>query len=230
MRTRRLILLGAAAWCAPAPAPVLPAVAAALRIARRLPGNRGVALTFDDGPHPEGTPAVLEALGGVKATFFLVGEQVVRWPDLVARIGAAGHEIALHGYRHRLLLRRTPSALARDLDRAIAVIQEAGGGTPTCYRPPYGVFSSGALALARRRGLFPLLWSRWGRDWERGATPAEIARRLTRDLSAGDVLLLHDADHYSSPGSWRATAAALPAVIEAVANRGLPFEGIVQTT
>src|SRR5436190_10296203 len=108
----------AAAWCAPAPAPVVPHVAKAFRIALRIRHGSGVALTFDDGPHPIGTPAVLDLLhaAGARATFFLVGEQVERWPAVAAEIAAAGHGIALHGYRHRLLLRRTPIALERDLD------------------------------------------------------------------------------------------------------------------
>src|SRR3954469_9959070 len=92
----------AAAWSAPALAPVSPGVAGVLGVRRRVDGP-GVALTFDDGPHPQGTPAVLEALAaaGAPATFFLVGEQVERRPALAREIADAGHEIALHGHRHR---------------------------------------------------------------------------------------------------------------------------------
>ena len=235
MRRAELALgaVGAAiAWSAPAPAAHLPLLAEAFRIRRRLTDDRGIALTFDDGPHPEGTPAVLEALAeaGAKATFFLVGEQVERWPELAAAIAAAGHEIALHGHRHRLLLRRTPFAVARDLDRAARAIGEATGRKPTCYRPPYGVFSSAALALVRLRGWTPFLWSTWGRDWEPRATPAGIARRATSRLRGGDVVLLHDADHYSSPGSWRRTVAALPRVLEAVEALEVPCVRLTQST
>ena len=215
----------AAAWCGPAAAPVVPAVAAAFGIPLRLPGSPGVALTFDDGPHAEGTPATLELLraGNARATFFLVGEQVARYPSLAAEIAAAGHEIALHGYRHTLLLRRTPRGLAEDLERAVDAIVSSTGREPRAYRPPYGVFSAAGLALAKRRGWLPLLWSKWGRDWERRATPDGIARRATAGLSAGDVVLLHDADHYSSVGSWRNTVGALPAVLAAVEALGAPF-------
>jgi peptidoglycan-N-acetylglucosamine deacetylase len=222
----------AAAWCAPAPAPVLPLVAKTLRIPVRIRNDSGVALTFDDGPHPEGTPAALEVLAAAQATatFFLVGEQVERWPTVAAEIAAAGHEIALHGYRHRLMLRRTTAAVERDLDHAVEVIKAATGVTPLCYRPPYGVFSAGGLALTRRRGWAPMLWSRWGRDWEARATPAGIARRATAGLRGGDVVLLHDADHYSSDGSWRKTIAALPLVCEAVAGCGLRFVRVSEST
>jgi len=211
-----------AAWCVPALAPVVPLVAGALAIACRVPSG-GVALTFDDGPHPEGTPAVLDHLraGGARATFFLVGEQVERWPSLAAEIAAAGHGIALHGYRHRNLLRVAPRALAADLDRAAAVIAAATGVAPTTYRPPYGIFSPAALAIARRRGWRPLLWSRWGRDWARRATPQSIAAKVTEAVGAGDVLLLHDADHYSAAGSHRRTAAALPLVLHELERRRL---------
>ncbi len=182
-----------------------------------------VALTFDDGPHPEGTPAVLDALAaaGARATFFLVGEQVRRWPALARAIVAGGHAVALHGDRHRLLLRVPPRALARDLDRGWREIEAATGVAPTLYRAPYGIFSLTALALARERGWTPLMWSRWGRDWAARAMPAGIAATVSERVAPGDVLLLHDADHYSAPGSWRRTAAALPLVLDALARGGV---------
>ena len=73
----------------------------------------------------------------------------------------------------------------------------------------------------RSAGFEPILWSRWGRDWSARATPESIAAKVAGELSSGDVLLLHDADHYSAPGSWRNTAAALPRVIEALQARAL---------
>ncbi len=219
-------------WCAPAAAPVAPPIASLFRIPSRLPTPHGIALTFDDGPHPQGTPAVLEHLrsAGARATFFLVGEQVVRWPALAAEIAAEGHEIAIHGYRHVLLLRRSPIALREDFARALDAIGTHSGSAPTLYRPPYGVFSAPALLIVRRLAWRPLLWSRWGRDWERRATPATIATRATSNLQAGDVVLLHDADHYSSADSWSRTAAALPVVLEAASSVGEPLVSVSQST
>jgi peptidoglycan-N-acetylglucosamine deacetylase len=213
----------AAAWSAPAGAAHAPALARALGVARRCEGAAGVALTFDDGPHSAGTPAVLDVLerAGASATFFLVGEQVRRDPALAREIVAAGHAVALHGDRHRCQLRLTPRALDDDLARVAATVADATGHAPTLYRPPYGVFSAAGLALVRRRGWRALLWSRWGRDWSARATPAAIAVRATRDLRPGDVVLLHDSDSYSAPGSWQRTAQALPAVLEAVGRAGL---------
>jgi peptidoglycan/xylan/chitin deacetylase (PgdA/CDA1 family) len=213
----------AATWSAPAAAAHAPALASALRIARRVDGLPGVALTFDDGPHPAGTPAVLAALerAGARATFFLVGEQVRRQPSLAREIVAAGHAVALHGDRHHCQLRLTPRALDDDLARAAATVADATGLAPSLYRPPYGVFSIAGLALVRRRGWRDLLWSRWGRDWRARTSAEAIARRASRDLGAGDVILLHDADTYSAAGSWRRTAQALPAVLDAVQRAGL---------
>jgi len=224
---RRIVLgfAAAAVWSAPALAPVAPRVSDALGLPRRLPsGTRGVALTFDDGPHPEGTPALLDLLGAAnaRAIFFLVGEQVERWPELARRIAADGHEVALHGYRHRNQLRVPPPALARDLDRGAELILEATGRAPALYRPPYGIFSPPGLAIVRGRGWEPLLWSRWGHDWRRFASPERIARELTADLGEGDVLLLHDADHYNAAGSWRNTLAAMPRILDELARRELP--------
>jgi peptidoglycan-N-acetylglucosamine deacetylase len=211
---RAPLTIAAAAWCLPAPAAHVPALARALGIATTL-DTPGPHLTFDDGPHPQATPRVLELLRdrGVRATFFLVGEQVRRTGALRDEIAAAGHDIALHGDTHRTLVRLTPRMLRTDLDRGSDAVRPTVG----LHRAPYGIYSLGALREVRRRGLTPLLWSRWGRDWRASATAAQIARDVTRDLHPGDVLLLHDADDYSAPGSWRATLAALPAVLDAMA-------------
>jgi peptidoglycan/xylan/chitin deacetylase (PgdA/CDA1 family) len=201
-------------------APLSPRVAAALGIARRL-DTPEIALTFDDGPHPQGTPAVLDALdaGGVKATFFMVGERVLAAPDVAREVAARGHAIALHGHRHRCLLRLSAAAVARDLDAAHDAIATATGAQPGLHRPPYGIYTRPALALVRARGYRPLLWSRWGHDWRRWTTPERIAREVTRDISPGEVLLLHDGDDYSARDSWRRTVAALPRIIDAVQGR-----------
>jgi peptidoglycan-N-acetylglucosamine deacetylase len=208
----------------PALAPIVPAVADALGIVRREEGLDGVALSFDDGPHPQGTPAVLELLreaGAAKATFFLVGEQVERRPALVAEIVAAGHRVELHSHRHRTQLRQTPRAIREDADRARAAIEEAGGQEIADFRPPNGIFSASGLRAVRRLGWRPVLWSQWGRDWDADATAESIAQRCTAAARAGDVVLLHDADYYSAPGSWARTVAALPAILEALESRGL---------
>lgn len=216
------VLAGAVAHAGPALAPVVPGLGAKLGIAHRRNGG-GVALTFDDGPHPQGTPLVLEILreADARATFFLVGEQVVRRPALVAEIVAAGHRVELHCHRHRSLLRLTARQFREDAERARAAIEEAGGQAIADHRPPYGIYSGAALRATRRQGWRPVLWSHWGKDWRARATGHSIARLATAGIGEGDVVLLHDADFYSAPGSWLRTAAALPIILEELDSRGL---------
>ena len=190
---------------------------------RRQPEVDGVALTFDDGPHPQGTPIVLEILrdAGASATFFLAGEQVERRPSLAGEIVAAGHRVELHCHRHRNALRLTAGMFLEDAERARAAIEEAAGQPIADHRPPYGIYSGPALRACRRRGWRPVLWSQWGRDWRGSATARSIARRATDSVRAGDIVLLHDADYYSAPGSWARTVAALPIILEELGSRGL---------
>jgi len=213
----------AAAHAGPALAPVVPGLGDLLGVKLRDEGNEGVALTFDDGPHPQGTPAVLETLreAAATATFFLAGEQVERRPALAAEIVAAGHRVELHCHRHRNLLRLTVGEFLDDAERARATIEEATGQEIADYRPPYGIFSTPTLRAVRRRGWRPVLWSRWGRDWTRRATAESIARRSSYGIEAGDVVLLHDADYYSARGSWVRTATALSLILAELERRGL---------
>jgi len=204
-------------------ASVSPRVAAKLGIMQRQDGADGVALTFDDGPHPQGTPIVLEILRevGAPATFFLAGEQVERRPALAAEIVAAGHRVELHCQRHRSALRLTGRQFLDDAERGRAAIEEASGQRIADHRPPYGIYSAAALRAVRRRGWRPVLWSRWGRDWRGRATAHSIAELAVGNAEAGDIVLLHDADCYSAPGSWVRTVAALPIILEELDRRGL---------
>jgi peptidoglycan-N-acetylglucosamine deacetylase len=197
-------------------APVVPRIATSAGIPLRLDRPHPT-LTFDDGPHPEGTPRILDVLDerGAKAIFFLVGEQVERHPEIAMDIERRGHEIAIHGYRHRVQLRLSGDAVHRDLRRAIEVI-----GKRRFHRPPLGIYSHAGLRYARELEMQPLLWSRWGKDWRRFTTPQRIVARATRALGPGDVILLHDADHYSSKDSWQRTLAALPAILSALQPTG----------
>ncbi len=217
-------------------APTYGPFADALGIARTIdcaPGTRAVAITFDDGPHPQGTPRILDILAahGACATFFVVGEQVVQRPQLLMRMLDEGHAIGLHGFHHRLHLRQTPKQMRDDYTRGIAAIQDAVGVNPTRHRPPYGIYSPWSLRIAREKRLDPLLWSAWGKDWRRFTTPQRIARNAVRraktpplppfqGLEAGDVILLHDADFYSSGRSHERTADALPYVLQTLKSAG----------
>ena len=215
----------AATWSAPAAAAHAPALAAALRIARRVDGaaGRGADLRrrAASGAARRRSSRGLER-AGARATFFLVGEQVRRDPALAREIVAAGHAVALHGDRHRCQLRLTPRTLDDDLARVAATVADATGVAPTLYRPPYGIFSAAGLrARPPSRLARPAVVALGPRLGARARRPLRSPGARRRDLSAGDVILLHDADTYSAAGSWRRTAQALPAVLEAVRRAGL---------
>ena len=178
------------------------------------PGS--VALTFDDGPDPDGTPAVLDVMDrlGWTATFFMLGGQVARYPEVAALIVAAGHEAAVHGFSHRNHLCRGPADVYTDVVDATEVVTAATGARPTWFRPPYGVLTLGSLLAARRVRLQPVLWTAWGRDWA-ARSPAQVADTVARQLTGGGTVLLHDSDCASRvAGSWQSTVRALPRLAE----------------
>jgi peptidoglycan/xylan/chitin deacetylase (PgdA/CDA1 family) len=218
-------LLTAAAWHAgPALCAHVPPLADRLAITRRLADPGAVALTFDDGPHPFATPRVLAELDArrARATFFLVGEQVRRYASLAQEIAAAGHTIALHGDSHRCEGRLSPTALTDDWARGIEAIHAATGSVPTMRRPPYGAASGVGLLLACRVGIRTVLWSRWGKDWRAGATPASVAATVFSTLpEGGEIILLHDSDHYGAAECWRATVGALPTILDEIETADL---------
>ncbi|MEV6610852.1 polysaccharide deacetylase family protein [Kutzneria sp. NPDC051319] len=223
----RPVLAGAAAALL---AHALPSVLASAplrqRIAPRLSGvgeQTRVALTIDDGPHPVATPRFLDVLArqNVHATFFLLGQELVRNPTLGKEIVAAGHEIAVHGWEHRMLVLRGPLGTRDDITRAYEYIGEVTGVVPRWYRPPYGVLSTTAVLTARTLGLTPVLWTSWGRDWEKSANPDSVYATVAKGLRGGGTVLLHDSDCTSVPGSWAATLGALPRILAECDHRGL---------
>jgi len=168
-----LAALALGAYMLPGLAGAWPRLRGPLGIEDRTADGRGYALTFDDGPHAQGTPAVLQILERerVPATFFLVGEQIRRNPSLPREILAAGHRLALHCDRHRNLLRLGPRQVREDLARAEDAIATAAGTAPELYRPPYGVANAAALRLAAARG-----W-RTGGATGSGGRPRSRSRR-----------------------------------------------------
>lgn len=187
----------------------------------RIPVSGAVGLTFDDGPG-RSLDAFLTVLehAGARATFFVTGEQVARAPSRAAELIAAGHEVGVHGYRHRIHPSLAPWQVTDDLRRGRAIIEDATGRSATCFRPPHGLFSMCSWREAGRQGWARVLWSRSGNDWEGRATPRSIADRIGIPV-AGDILLLHDSDRYSAPGSWRNTLGALPLIFERLNAAGL---------
>ena len=196
------------------------------RIAPRLVGcgrRDHVAMTFDDGPDPDSTPAFLDALErlGWHATFFMLGDSARRSPELVTAVARAGHEVAVHGDVHRSMLYRAPLAVRDDIHRCRDTLAELTGAQPEWFRPPYGMMTVDAMRGARRAGLTPVLWTNWGRDWRQRATSAAVINDVMKRNVSGATVLLHDSDLYSTPGSWRTTLAALPRLAEEFARQGL---------
>jgi peptidoglycan/xylan/chitin deacetylase (PgdA/CDA1 family) len=195
-----------------------------LQLWAELPGlertAHGVAFTFDDGPDPDATPAVLDALdeAQIRGTFFLVGEQVEAHPKLAQEIVARHHEVQAHCYDHTEHLQVEDPAM--DLWQTIEAIFKATGVAPTMQRPPYGRFSPASYEACMQAGLQPVYWSAWGEDWE-DIRAERIADFVTRDLSDGVVILLHDSARYAHRPSARATAAAIPLIAAAVADAHL---------
>lgn len=185
--------------------------------------NGHVALTFDDGPDPAATPLFLEVLRerGVRATFFLLGSQISRSPRLAADIADAGHDIGVHGWRHRYLPLHGPAATYADLASAKEIITATTGVRPWLFRPPYGVLSTAGLVACRQLGLTPVLWSAWGKEWTPASTPESVFATLAGDLSGGATVLLHDSDNTSPAGSWRAALGALRLLLDECDRRGL---------
>lgn len=156
--------------------------------------TRVIGLTYDDGPDPDHTPAVLDALAatGATATFFVLAGAAEKHPLLLARILAAGHEVGLHGIDHQRLAplpgRRTYALIKEARQR----LEQVLGAQVSTFRPTYGAQSLGGFLAARRLGLDVVVWSAWARDWE--GLPADvISARALAALHPGGFLLLHDA-------------------------------------
>lgn len=198
-------------------------------VRRGLPGLAGVgdpghvALTFDDGPDPRSTPLFLDELRrlGCRATFFLLGEMLDRHPGLGRRIVDEGHEVAVHGWRHRNALLVRPGRVTEEVGRAADLVAAVSGADPVWYRPPYGVLSAETLVAVHGRGLRPVLWTAWGKDWTRTASPGSVLATLSPGLRGGATVLLHDSDCTSAPGSWRAALGALPGLVARCDELGL---------
>lgn len=182
--------------------------------------SNAVALTFDDGPSMD-TPAVLDALKerDAKATFFLVGREVERFPQIARRIAAEGHEVGNHSYTHPIYLFRTGRETRRQLERTQDVIEQTTGVRAMLSRPPCGVRTWSYFRAARRLGLQTVQWSVAGFDWQK-LSASEIANKVLKDVEAGSIILLHDGDS-ANRRDRRQTVKAVPLIIEGLRERGL---------
>jgi peptidoglycan/xylan/chitin deacetylase (PgdA/CDA1 family) len=182
-----------------------------------------VAITIDDGPDPHVTPQVLDILAqrGVKATFFCIGERAAAQPDLCRRMLAAGHRIENHGARHPTLCALSgPAGWRREILDGQHILQRITGQTPRFYRAVAGLRNPFLDPILHGLGLQLATWTRRGFD-TRERDPDKVLRRLTQDLSAGDILLLHDGHAARTPSGEAVIVAVLPKLLDAIQARNL---------
>jgi peptidoglycan-N-acetylglucosamine deacetylase len=182
-----------------------------------------VALTFDDGPHPEHTPRILDILrdAGVRATFFFQGSNAAQWPALVRRAHAEGHQVAAHGIDHVAASKQTGQAATDNAVQCHALLCEISGvHLPRYYRPPYGDITFNALRALGRRGYRLAFWSYDSND-SYVTSASEVEKRVAATApSAGSIVLLHD--------DYAHTVAALPQVLDTLRDRGLSFVTVAE--
>jgi peptidoglycan/xylan/chitin deacetylase (PgdA/CDA1 family) len=178
-----------------------------------------VALTFDDGPDPVGTPKVLDILDrhGATASFFCIGSRSARDPGLAREIVARGHFVENHTFRHpNGFAFHSPRGLATEVGQAQDLLTELTGRAPVFFRPPMGISGPLLQFVLRRFGLSRVTWTRRGYDGL-PADPDVVLSRLTRGLAAGDILVLHD----GGPSGGHAAVQTLPRLLGTIADRGL---------
>jgi peptidoglycan/xylan/chitin deacetylase (PgdA/CDA1 family) len=176
-----------------------------------------VALTFDDGPWPETTPAILEMLRryDVRATFFWVGLHLQQYPDIARQIVAEGHAVGNHTMNHRLAI-ADPQTASKEVDGMADLIYEITGAKTELFRPPGGLLNTGYTDYARQQDYAVTMWNVDAQDYY-GSTPIVIDNVL-RDVQPGSIVLLHDGG-----GDRSATVRALPQIIMALRRQGYRF-------
>ncbi|MGC8668048.1 MAG: polysaccharide deacetylase family protein [Chthonomonadales bacterium] len=186
------------------------------KLVRGNPNLKEIALTFDDGPHPAFTPRLLDLLARlhVKATFFLVGKMVDRYPDLVRQEVAQGHEVANHTYDHLRLASVPPALIEPELKEGSLALVRAVGSPTRFYRPPGGEYNADVIEAGRRLGYIMVLWTNDPGDYRR-PSGALLEERLLRDVSNGAIILLHD--------GIPQTLTILPRLVTALRREGYRF-------
>ena len=181
-----------------------------------------IAMTFDDGPSAENTPRLLEMLKqrNIKATFFLIGQNVASNPDLVRRILAEGHEIGNHSWTHPQLSKLSDDRVTAEITQTQDAIKGASGFTPTLLRPPYGAITPRQREwIESRFGLNIILWSVDPFDWKRPGASV-ITQRILSQTRPGAIILSHDIH--------KQTVDAMPATLDALIAKGYKFATVSQ--
>ncbi len=187
-----------------------------------------VALTFDDGPASPFTEQILDILCDrqVPATFFVCGQNVERYPEIVRRLHRDGHTLGNHTFSHPFLCFCRPESIAEEIERTQQVVEKVVGVRPEIFRPPYGVRWFGLYPVLRERGLRLVQWSDTGYDWKNAADA--IVRETLRNLRPGGVIVLHDGREVRPPETVdRAnTVKALPGILDGATKAGYKFVSV----
>lgn len=170
-----------------------------------------VALTFDDGPDPVFTPLILDKLKnhGVKATFFLLGANIEKFPEIVKRIAAEGHVIGNHTYSHPKLTEVSNEDYHQQIQKSDELIQKLAGYKPKFFRPPYGAINESQLQWANVQGMMVTQWSIDTLDWQ-GLAAADITETVLTNALPGSVILQHNAPDVPLQGSVAALDQMIP--------------------
>lgn len=180
-----------------------------------------IALTFDDGPDPTYTPQILGALRkyNARATFFVIGVNVEKYPDILRQVAAEGHEIGNHTYTHPLRLRNEGNGeVASQLSRTAELVAQVTGQRTRVFRPPGGAYNGNLISAAKGLGYDIIIWS-WTTNPSDAYGPgvAKIIHRVTDNAAPGDIVLLHDGSPHPQ------TVAALPEILRILSEKGFRF-------
>jgi peptidoglycan-N-acetylglucosamine deacetylase len=189
------------------------------------PNRRAVALTFDDGPS-ETTPEILAILEKHRAlaTFFQCGANVERLPEIARAVRDAGHEIGNHSYSHPLLCFRSRRFIEEDLRHAQETIAERTGAAPIWFRAPFGARWFGLGDVQERLGLTGVMWTVIGYDWSRSTDT--VVQHITRRVSPGGILCLHDGRELRPKPDVRATVEAVARIVPILLDQGYKLETV----
>ncbi|MHA7963905.1 polysaccharide deacetylase family protein [Paenibacillus sp. CAU 1782] len=181
-----------------------------------------IALTFDDGPNARSTPQILDLLHqyDAKATFFVVGNRIDKYSDIVMREAAEGHEVANHTYNHVFFNGNVPtSVIQKEIAQAKQKIMDTTGTASPWFRPPGGLINDRVIQAANENGYTVLLWS-WHQDTKDWRSPGvdSIVRRVLNNAKGGDIVLMHDNVKGSSQ-----TYQALKKIVPELQSRGFRF-------
>ncbi len=176
-----------------------------------------IAFTFDDGPNRRYTPRVVELLkqNHAHATFFVIGQEVVRYPDVIQMLRNAGMEVGNHGLHHKYLRNIPAAAVKEDVTGGADAIVAAGGAKPYLYRLPAALSDDTSRQVLGQLKYTIISWSVDTRDWRRGQTPERIAKIVMRDAAPGRIVIMHD-----GPAHREATMHAISQVLPALEAQG----------